>query len=153
MQMMPVFEIYEKSSLYQNTLPCSNSGVSGMTKRLSMRTLAVIFTAIMAMIVPKFGLFISLTGSFACTCLAFILPIMMYDMLYKEETSKCIKNVHKMILVVGISAGLISFAVAFSALVKAFNEEEDIGDIDEALLANSTTQATIPIDGLNHHLL
>jgi amino acid transporter len=150
--MMPVFEIYEKSNFYKETLPGTNSGASGLTKRLSMRTIAVIFTAIMAMIVPKFGLFISLTGSFACTCLAFILPIMMYDMLFKEESSKTRKTFHKVVLVVGITAGIISFIIAFSALVKAFNEQEDEIDADIALLANTTTSETTSISGINRSL-
>jgi hypothetical protein len=79
----------------------------------------------------------------------------MYDMLYKDETTKCRKNVHKLILVVGVFAGVISFIIAFSALVKAFNEEEELGDIDDALMANMTTEATTSIDGINqnHHLL
>jgi hypothetical protein len=35
----------------------------------------VIGTAISAMVVPKFGLFLSFSGAFACTGLAFILPV------------------------------------------------------------------------------
>ena len=44
--------------------------------------MTVILTAIMAMIVPKFGLFINLIGAFACTALAFVLPVRMYDKLF-----------------------------------------------------------------------
>ena len=40
-----------------------------------MRTLVVIFVAIIAMVIPNFGLFISLSGAFTCTALAFILPV------------------------------------------------------------------------------
>jgi len=36
-------------------------------------------TAIVAMSVPKFGLFINLIGSIACTALAFVVPILIYD--------------------------------------------------------------------------
>ena len=43
--------------------------------------------AFMAMIVPKFGLFINLVGAFACTVLAFIMPVWIYNKLHKDEIS------------------------------------------------------------------
>jgi amino acid permease len=36
-------------------------------------------TAIVAMVVPKFGLFINLVGSFACTALGFVIPVLVYN--------------------------------------------------------------------------
>ena len=72
MQLMPVFEILEASNLYAK-MPTLSSFQP--TKRLFFRTLIVLLSATGAMIVPKFGLFINLIGSFACTALAFILPV------------------------------------------------------------------------------
>ena len=54
-------------------------------KRLILRTLMLVMCAIMAMIVPKFGLFINLVGAFACTVLAFIMPVWIYNKLYADE--------------------------------------------------------------------
>ena len=45
---------------------------------LVLRTLVVIASGYSAMIIPKFGLFINLTGAFACTALAFIIPVSFY---------------------------------------------------------------------------
>jgi amino acid permease len=40
-----------------------------------MRTSIVLFTAIIAISVPKFSLFINLIGALSCTALAFVLPV------------------------------------------------------------------------------
>ena len=72
MQLMPVFEIYEKTQSYKK-IPTMKAFQP--LKRLLLRMLTVILTACGAMVVPKFGLFVNLIGSFACTALAFILPV------------------------------------------------------------------------------
>lgn len=76
MQLMPVFEIIESANIY-NKIPTLRS--FRPTKRMVVRTIVVLLTAASAMVVPKFGLFINLIGSFACTALAFILPVRMYN--------------------------------------------------------------------------
>jgi amino acid permease len=83
-QMMPVFQIVEKSALYQK-IP--NHKRFKILKDLVWRSVAVILTAVSAMVIPRLGLFLNLVGSFACTALAFILPVVIYDKLHKEETS------------------------------------------------------------------
>ena len=85
MQLIPVFEIIESSNLYKS-LPTLSSYLP--TKRLFLRTLIVLLTAIGATVVPKFGLFINLVGSFACTALAFILPVLMYNKTHKGKLSR-----------------------------------------------------------------
>ena len=77
MQMMPVFEIIETARLYAK-IPTMNS--FRPSKRMCFRTSIVLGTAFSAMVVPKFGLFINLIGAFACTALAFILPVRIYDL-------------------------------------------------------------------------
>jgi len=76
MQVMPVFEIVEKSRLFRRVPTMKNCQ---SFKRLFFRSLFVLMTATGAMLVPKFGLFINLIGSFACTALAFILPVWIYN--------------------------------------------------------------------------
>jgi len=51
-------------------------------KNVTVRTFIVLFTGLLAIIVPKFGLFINFTGAFACTALAFVLPLLMYNKCY-----------------------------------------------------------------------
>lgn len=72
-QMMPFFEIIEKSTRYAKAKAC------GKYKVYVFRTFAVIGTALVAMSVPKFGLFINLVGSVACTALAFVIPVLIYN--------------------------------------------------------------------------
>jgi hypothetical protein len=67
MQMMPAIDITEKTLCFL--------GLSASFKGIFMRTAVVLMTGVLAMSIPKFGLFINLTGAFACTTLAFILPV------------------------------------------------------------------------------
>lgn len=85
MQMMPVFEIVESANFYGRIPTLSNFKP---TKRMVFRTSFVLLTAVGAMVVPKFGLFINLIGAFACTALAFILPVRIYDKTHKEEITR-----------------------------------------------------------------
>jgi solute carrier family 36 (proton-coupled amino acid transporter) len=69
MQMMPAIDITEKTQGFER-IP----DVSGY-KSIVVRTVIVLMTGILAMSIPKFGLFINLSGAFACTALAFIFPV------------------------------------------------------------------------------
>jgi amino acid permease len=48
-----------------------------------LRAALVLLTGLIACGVPKFGMFINLIGSIACTTLGFIVPIKIYDKVYK----------------------------------------------------------------------
>ena len=56
---------------------CNNCGKQGHIFQNCKKP--IISSGIVATIVPKFGLFINLTGAFACTALAFILPVSIND--------------------------------------------------------------------------
>ena len=119
MQLMPVFEIVESSGLYSR-LPTMDSFKP--TKRMLFRTTLVLITAVGAIVVPKFGLFINLIGSFACTSLAFILPIYMYNKTFRGQISQRRKYMHYLLLVFGIICGSISFVISIKEIVAAFSE-------------------------------
>lgn len=74
MQLIPAIDITEKSSAFVNS-PNPFARVNPYIKNIILRTAIVILTGVLAQVVPKFGLFINLTGAFACTALAFILPV------------------------------------------------------------------------------
>lgn len=118
MQLMPVFEIIESSGFY-NRIPTLIS--FRPTKRMCFRTVVVLLTATGAIIVPKFGLFINLIGSFACTSLAFILPVYMYNKMFSEELSKRRKYMHYTLLAFGCVCGTISFIISIKEIVNAFS--------------------------------
>ena len=84
----------------------------------------MLLTATGAMIVPKFGLFINLIGSFACTALAFILPVQMYNKTHTEDMSKRRKALHWVLVVFGCICGAISFVISLIELGKAFTEKD-----------------------------
>ena len=93
-------------------------------KNIILRTLIVISTAILAMIVPKFGLFINLSGAFACTALAFIMPILMYNTLYKSEISQFRMRIHYFLAFFGILCGAISVFMSVEEIIRAFGKDE-----------------------------
>ena len=78
------------------------------------------------MIIPKFGLFINLTGAFACTALAFILPTLMYNKLYHDKITQNRRYAHLALIVFGTICGVVSFILSFVELVKAFSEGGEI---------------------------
>ena len=88
----------------------------------------VLLSATGAMIVPKFGLFINLIGSFACTALAFILPVQMYNKMHDNEISNRRKLIHKILMIFGIICGTISFIMSIVELIKAFTENDPTGE-------------------------
>ena len=120
MQLIPVFEIIESSNLYKS-LPTLSSYLP--TKRLFLRTLMVLLTAIGATVVPKFGLFINLVGSFACTALAFILPVIMYNKTHKDKISRKWRLVHIFLVVFGCVCGTISFVMSVKEIIAAFSSK------------------------------
>ena len=85
MQIVPALDITEKGSLFTNTPNPFEKYKKPFLKNIIMRTFIVIMSAFLAQIIPKFGLFINLSGAFACTGLAFIFPIMMYNKLFDQE--------------------------------------------------------------------
>ena len=70
--MNPAFDIIEKASCYQRMRDCCGKP---WMKRALVRAGVSLLSAILAIGVPRFGLFINLTGAVCCTFLAFILPV------------------------------------------------------------------------------
>ena len=106
---MPVFEIIEQSNLYKRlpTIQCFLA-----SKRIFTRALLVLISATGALVVPKFGLFINLNGSFACTALAFVMPVWFYNRTHEGQVSFFWKFTHFIIIIFGILCGAISFFVS-----------------------------------------
>lgn len=120
MQMMPVFQIFEKSKAYTK-LPTMRH-FKGLS-RLYSRTLMVVFTAFLAMVVPKFGLFINLTGSFVCTALAFVLPVVIYNRLFWSSLTQRRRWGHRLLMAFGVACGGVSFVISCVEIAKAFGED------------------------------
>ena len=86
-------------------------------KRLILRALTLIACAIMAMIVPKFGLFINLVGAFACTALAFIMPVWIYNKVHKDDMTQARRYFHYFLVLFGCIAGGIASTVSVYDLI------------------------------------
>jgi amino acid permease len=80
----------------------------------------VILSALIAMGVPKFGLFINLIGSVACTALAFVIPIYIYNKVFSNEITKLRKVIHYMLVIFGLIGGSLSFVISIYNIILAF---------------------------------
>lgn len=121
MQVIPAIDITEKTSWFLNS-PNPFEKVNPYLKNIVSRTAIVLLTGILAQIVPKFGLFISLSGAFACTALAFIMPTLMFNKLYASEITPKRRFGHKLLIFFGILCGTISFIMTSIEIIKAFSE-------------------------------
>lgn len=77
------------------------------------------------MVVPKFGLFINLTGAFACTALAFVLPALIFNKVFEGKISLNQKRFNSFVIVFGTLCGAISFFESLLALIYAFKYDDD----------------------------
>lgn len=89
------------------------------------RSFCVIVTAMVAMGVPQFGLFINLIGSVACTMLAFFVPVKIYNTVHKDEMTKHKRWLHTMICILGGIGGALSFYVSLINIALAFGRGSD----------------------------
>ena len=77
-------------------------------------------SGIFAASIPYFGLFINLSGAFASTLLAFIVPLILYNKVFKDEMSKTLKILHYILIVLGTFLGGISIVMSIMEINKAF---------------------------------
>ena len=73
--MTPAFDIIERAGCFKNGTCCHKERRT--FRRILFRSLLALLSALLAMSIPKFGLFINLTGAVSCTFLAFILPVIL----------------------------------------------------------------------------
>ena len=111
--MLAAIHIIENYSWYKN-LPNSNC----LDVRYYLgRTTFVFISAILAIIIPKFGLFLDFIGSFAGASLCIIIPVMMYEKVFRGTIGIPQLVLNKILLVIGIVFGGISTISSFYALI------------------------------------
>mmetsp|Transcript_21155 Transcript_21155/g.55066 ORF Transcript_21155/g.55066 Transcript_21155/m.55066 type:complete len:477 (-) Transcript_21155:271-1701(-) len=93
-------------------------GTKLMVTRNILRVIICCITAVIATEVPHLGLVISLVGALGCGGLALICPPVLHLVLY-PDIPKWRRNLHKLIVVVGISGVSIAFYTSLVAVLKA----------------------------------
>ena len=139
MQAFPVYEILVRSAWYKSWRRCFKCRL-GWTKTYLVRTLLVLFTFVIAVSVPKFGLFVNLLGALSGTVLAFVLPIMIYNKVFKNELSRCKEFVHFALVVFGVIVGTMASAISMFELIKAFGQQPDTQLTGELQLVKNQTR-------------
>lgn len=115
---MPAFEINESTSCFSK-IKLPNIEFQYL-KNIILRTLTVLFVGMLATIVPKFGLFVNLLGSLACTALAYIIPIFLYNKMCEDLVSVWRRRFHYFLIVFGFSCGVLSFVMTLLDIIAAF---------------------------------
>ena len=87
------------------------------SKYYVMRTAVVLLTGLVAISIPKFGLFLDFLGAFGGTFLCFIFPIMFCNKVFAESMETWRKLVHIGILVIGCFLGIISAIASGTELI------------------------------------
>jgi len=85
-----------------------------------LRSLIVFTSGIIAASIPYFGLFINLAGAFGSSLLAFIIPLILYNKVFKDEISNIKKSCHYFLIVLGTFLGGISIIMSIIEINKAF---------------------------------
>ena len=117
-QALPAFEINESTSWF-NKIKFSNIEFQYL-KNIILRTVTVLFIGMLATIVPKFGLFVNLLGSLACTALAYIIPIFLYNKMCEDLVSIWRRRIHYLLIVFGFACGIVSFVMTLLDIIAAF---------------------------------
>ena len=115
-QFVPIIDLIEQSKCYKS-LP--NLSIIDI-KYYTVKTLYVLFTGIMAILIPRLGLFIDLIGSFSCTAIIFVYPILIYEKVFKSQISMTDIIINRLIMVLGITGGCISIIQSLVTLIQAF---------------------------------
>ena len=74
-------------------------------------------TALLAVIIPKFGLFLDFIGAFAATFLCIIIPVIIYEKVYKDSIGIPQYILNRILIAIGIIGGGISTISSFYALI------------------------------------
>ena len=112
-QMFAPLHIIENYSWYHKIPTFENFDL----RYYGIRALYVIFTGIMAIIVPRFGLFLDFLGSFAGTALWLIIPVIIYEKAFKGTLTVPQIILNKIILIIGVVFGGISTALSFYTMI------------------------------------
>jgi len=111
-QLVPAISIFEKTQFFQNLT--SKFWIN--FRFYLFRSLIVIITGGIAVLIPNFGLFINLSGAFSSAALAFVLPPLLYLKYFKDQITPLSKIANYTSLAIGIIGGLISIVMTLLAL-------------------------------------
>lgn len=115
-QMFPVFQILERANWYKRWQYLCKWRL-GWTKTYLMRTVCAILTLLIAISIPKFGLFVNLIGAMAGTILAFIMPIYIYNKAFENEMTKKLYFWHSALVAFGVSVGMVASTISLYELI------------------------------------
>jgi amino acid permease len=121
LQMVPVFKLMVKSRLYQK-IPYKDS--HPFLVQYIFRCLVMIFYTGLGYFIPNLGQLLNLQGAFTGTFIAFVFPILFYFRVFGYQISEAERTFYTILLIVGITGGIISSLTAANALL--FGKEDNL---------------------------
>lgn len=113
MQMIPLIDVIEKSQYYRMLPNLEDFNI----KYYAVRAFYVIFTATLAISIPKFGRFLNFVGALSGMMVGIIIPFLVYEIVYTGKLSMKEKIFNRTILVIGtVLSGLSTFMSLLSLL-------------------------------------
>jgi hypothetical protein len=98
---------------------CATRGVTGLpAQRNTVRVGLYSSSALLAISIPHFGLFLNLIGSCGCSLLAFIFPALINIRAFGENASRRFLYLNYGLVVFGVVGGSMSFVLTVIELVK-----------------------------------
>ena len=85
--------------------------------RYLMRITIMVLIAIVACLVPNFGLFLNLVGCFVSTALTFIFPVLFYEKTHENEITAARKKCHVALVLSGVFCGAISIFMSVGEII------------------------------------
>ena len=112
-QMIAPIDIIEQSDMYSNLPNLEWLDIRYYT----VRTMYVLFTGILALIIPKIGLFGNFTGAIAGSIVWLIFPIMIYERVFQGQLGTKEYVIDRIILTFAYVFGGITIIVSFITLI------------------------------------
>lgn len=117
--LFPVSRIIENWKIFRRITEDRGSKKKSFLGRQLIRQPIVLGLCLIAAIIPSFDLFLSFLGGFNFAILSFVIPVVLYNTRFKDDSSKRkIRIFNWMIMVPGIVLGLVASA---ESLVKMVN--------------------------------
>ena len=113
--MYATIDIIENFDWYQNMPNFESFDL----RYYGIRTLYVILTGVIACIVPKFGLFMNFFGALSGTALCILIPVLIYEKVYKGEISIPHRILNVVIVFIGVVFGGLSTVLSLWNLLVA----------------------------------
>ena len=111
-QILCAFDIMEQATWFKTGTTRAKT-----IKRVSMRSLIILFVTGLALIIPNFTDFLNIAGSLGAGMVAFILPPWLYNLEFKETVSRWRFWFNWFVVVFGVVGSILSIVASIKSII------------------------------------